>query len=67
MIKMEIECITRKWGNSIGITIPKEVVEKEHIMTNEKVKVSIKTKEKLFDRVFGIGKTNKKIDVEKRN
>ncbi|MBU0472383.1 MAG: hypothetical protein KKF65_07170, partial [Nanoarchaeota archaeon] len=33
--------------------------------TNEKVKVSIKTKEKLFDRVFGIGKTNKKIDVEK--
>ncbi|MBC8501340.1 MAG: AbrB/MazE/SpoVT family DNA-binding domain-containing protein [DPANN group archaeon] len=62
---MEIECITRKWGNSIGITIPKEVVEKEHIMTNEKLIVNIKAKGKLFDRVFGIAKTNKKIDVEK--
>jgi antitoxin component of MazEF toxin-antitoxin module len=37
----EIECITRKWGSSVGIVIPKEIVEKEHIKPNEKVRVTV--------------------------
>ncbi|MBI1970634.1 AbrB/MazE/SpoVT family DNA-binding domain-containing protein [Candidatus Woesearchaeota archaeon] len=38
----EAECTTRKWGNSIGIIIPKEIVEKEHIKEDEKIVVDIK-------------------------
>lgn len=42
----EIECVARKWGSSLGITIPKDVVEKEHISENQKIIVSIKKKHK---------------------
>lgn len=38
----EIEAITRKWGNSLGITIPQEIVEEEHLHENQKIKVEIK-------------------------
>jgi len=38
----EAECTTRKWGNSIGIIIPKDIVEKEHIKEDEKIVVDIK-------------------------
>ena len=38
----EIECITKKWGSSIGIVIPKEIVQKEHIKPNEKIHIVVK-------------------------
>ena len=38
----ELETITRKWGNSLGITIPKNVVEEEHLREDQKVLVEIK-------------------------
>ncbi len=38
---VEIEAITRKWGNSLGITIPQEIVEEEHLRENQKIKVEI--------------------------
>ena len=34
---IECETITRKWGNSIGITLPKEIVETEHLKEDEKI------------------------------
>jgi antitoxin component of MazEF toxin-antitoxin module len=37
----EIEAITRKWGNSLGITIPQEIVEEEHLHENQKIIVEI--------------------------
>ncbi len=39
----EIETITRKWGNSLGITLPKEIVEKEHLHENQRIIIEIKT------------------------
>lgn len=54
----EIETITRKWGNSLGITIPKEIVEAEHLEENQKIRVEIK-KKPTFHRFFGILKTKK--------
>ncbi|MBU1202404.1 MAG: AbrB/MazE/SpoVT family DNA-binding domain-containing protein [Nanoarchaeota archaeon] len=62
---MEIECTIRSWGNSLGVIIPKEVADKEKLLINDKVKITIERKDKLFHRVFGIGKTNKKIDFQK--
>ena len=38
---IEYEGKLRNWGNSIGIVIPKEEVEKEKLEPNQKVKVLI--------------------------
>ena len=40
----ETECMTKKWGNSLGIIIPKDIVEKEHLHESETVMVEIKKK-----------------------
>lgn len=50
---IEIESYTRKWGNSLGIVIPKEIIEKENISENEKIVVRIKKKHKAED-FFGM-------------
>jgi len=32
------EAIPKQWGNSVGITIPRNVIEKEHIMPKKKTR-----------------------------
>ena len=34
---MEVKAIARKWGDSVGFIVPKDVVEKEKIKPNSKV------------------------------
>lgn len=41
---MEIKAKTKKWGNSIGIVIPKEIVKGEHIKPDQEVTLMISTK-----------------------
>ena len=36
-----VESKIRKWGNSLGITIPQEVVEEEHLHENQRIIVKI--------------------------
>ena len=50
---LEAECIARKWGNSLGLIIPKEIVEKEHFSENDKVLVVFK-KKRLAKEFFGM-------------
>lgn len=58
---MEIETLTRKWGNSIAVIIPSNIVEQEKIRENEKVTVKIEKKRPLKVKdVFGILKGWKK-------
>ncbi len=38
----EAECTTKKWGSSIGIVIPSDVVQKENLRINEKIRIIIK-------------------------
>ncbi len=38
---METEAIARKWGDSIGFIIPKDVAEREKIKPDSKVKFEI--------------------------
>ena len=38
---MESETIARKWGDSIGLIIPKDVVNKENIKPNSVVKFEV--------------------------
>jgi antitoxin component of MazEF toxin-antitoxin module len=52
---IEVECTARKWGNSIGFTLPKEVAEQEGITHNDKVYVIIEKKLRVKE-VFGLAK-----------
>ena len=36
---MKIETKTKKWGSSLGIIIPKEVVEKENLKQNQNIRI----------------------------
>ena len=52
---MEIETLTRKWGNSIAVIIPSRIVEQEKLKENEKVIVRIEKKKKVKVKdVFGL-------------
>lgn len=54
----EIETVTRKWGNSLGITLPKEIVDQEHLHENQKITVEIKKVANLT-QLRGLGKFTK--------
>lgn len=41
---MEIKAKTKKWGNSIGILIPKEAVKKENIQPDQEITLLISAK-----------------------
>jgi len=49
---MVIELTIRRWGNSFGAVIPIEIIEKENLKANSKVKVEL-VKEANLKPVFG--------------
>ena len=55
----EVECTTKKWGSSIGIVIPKSVVERENIKPNEKIHIVVK-KVTLARDLWGLAPFKKK-------
>ncbi|MBI2655661.1 AbrB/MazE/SpoVT family DNA-binding domain-containing protein [Candidatus Woesearchaeota archaeon] len=50
---VETQVKTRKWGSSIGVVLPKELVDEIGIKPNEKIRIDIKTGVKVKD-VFGM-------------
>ena len=56
---IEVETIARKWGNSIGISLPRDVVEKANIKPNRELKVFIPDKKVDLFKVFGTLKIKK--------
>lgn len=52
MIKCQVTL--RKWGNSLGFTLPKNVVEKEHLKVDETVKILVIRKNDAIRNTFGI-------------
>ena len=50
---MEIETKTRKWGSSIGVILPKKVVDEIGIKPNEIIRIEVKKNVKVRD-VFGM-------------
>ncbi|MEK6873549.1 MAG: AbrB/MazE/SpoVT family DNA-binding domain-containing protein [Nanoarchaeota archaeon] len=60
---MKVQTVLRKWGNSIGVVIPKKVIEKERLREGEEVFVIIESKNDLKE-VFGSLK-DWKIDSQK--
>ncbi len=41
---MEFEALTKKWGNSMAIIIPKHIVEQLKLKENEKVIIKMEIK-----------------------
>ncbi|MDO8508492.1 MAG: AbrB/MazE/SpoVT family DNA-binding domain-containing protein [Nanoarchaeota archaeon] len=52
-----IDVKVKKWGNSFGVVIPREVIESENIKEEEDVRlIVVKNSSKIFKETFGIGK-----------
>ena len=49
---MEIETVAKRWGSSIGIILPKAIIEENKIRENDKIIVEIK-KKALAGELFG--------------
>ena len=49
---MEIKAIAKKWGSSIAVIIPKEIVNKKKIKEHEEITIEIKRKP-LAGELFG--------------
>lgn len=50
---IEIETTVRRWGNSFGVIIPKEIVEDEKL-ENKKIKLAFLRDNKVLEKSFGI-------------
>jgi antitoxin component of MazEF toxin-antitoxin module len=51
---VECDITLRKWGNSLGATLPKEIIEEAGLHENETVKVLILKKNKTANKLFGM-------------
>lgn len=56
---MEIEVKTKKWGNSIGLIIPSEAIERLNIRPEEEVVIEIGKKKNVLRELFGTMKSKK--------
>jgi len=55
---MAVEVRLKKWGNSIGIILPREVVDKENLKEKDKILINIIKEADLSD-IFGLIKKRK--------
>lgn len=60
IMKRDAVVLTRKWGNSIGVVLPKDITDEEKIHENEKIVISVKKVAQIKD-LFGAAKEMKKI------
>ncbi len=54
---MTATAIARKWGNSLGITLPKELVKQQNIKEGDVLSLPIVIKKTNLSDVFGIAKS----------
>ena len=61
----EVVVKARAWGNSLGITIPNEIVKSENIKANEEITVEFRKKLRLPRPDFFGSMKDWKIDAQK--
>ncbi|HLC31952.1 MAG TPA: AbrB/MazE/SpoVT family DNA-binding domain-containing protein [Candidatus Nanoarchaeia archaeon] len=64
---MEINAIAKRWGSSLGIIIPKEVVLQERIKEDDEIRVKIERKRPKAGVLFGYLKDWKRPTQEIKN
>ena len=57
---MAIEVETKKWGNSIGVVIPSEMIERLKIRPKERIIIEVSKQENVLKELFGAVKFKKK-------
>ena len=63
-----ITVMTKKWGNSLGVRLPKEIVRKNNIKSNEKIVIQIgKEKVSRAKELFGILAPKEPIERSMKN
>jgi antitoxin component of MazEF toxin-antitoxin module len=50
---LKFKAIPRKWGNSIGITLPLEIVEEGNIKTEREIEILVIEKKIDLSKIFG--------------
>ncbi|MBI2142771.1 AbrB/MazE/SpoVT family DNA-binding domain-containing protein [Candidatus Woesearchaeota archaeon] len=53
----------RKWGNSLGTTIPKEVIDRESLKEGDTVELTITKPKNVLKELFGALKGKEKIKI----
>ena len=51
-----VKTVAKKWGNSIGVLIPKDVIEKESIKDGQKLEIIIMKPDNVLKETFGMAK-----------
>lgn len=49
---MATEVVIKKWGNSVGVILPKDLVQRESLEENDKVLIDV-VKEANLNKIFG--------------
>lgn len=50
---METETKLRAWGNSIGVILPKDKLQEEHLSVNDEVEITVRKKTGSLRAIFG--------------
>ncbi|HLC84602.1 MAG TPA: AbrB/MazE/SpoVT family DNA-binding domain-containing protein [Candidatus Nanoarchaeia archaeon] len=58
-----IRCHTRKWGNSLGLIIPKEAVDRYGLKPHEDLMIDVKGRVNVLKELFGSLKFKQPTDV----
>lgn len=62
----QIKARIKEWGNSLGVTIPKEIVIKEELKPNDEITITI-SKKQILEDFFGRGKGKIKDAQKEKN
>lgn len=59
---IEAESQLRGWGRSLGMVIPKGIVDRENLKPGDKIQVVLVKKSSTLNTVFGRGKLSRQTD-----
>ena len=54
-----MEAIVKKWGNSLGIILPKKLVKERNLKENSKIEILIAKEKPNLDEIYGLVKKRK--------
>lgn len=52
-MEKQVKVITRRWGNSIAVVIPKEIIDNQRIKEDQEIVIEIKMEKPTVGELFG--------------
>jgi hypothetical protein len=53
MVKIKMECEVKKWGNSVGVILPKDIVKELGIKPRDKINIDVEKGVRIKD-IYGL-------------